>query len=70
MNKLLIKKPASGLVLASFLLLSACANSPSASVIPDYPPEFLEKVADQYQTRTYGEETAQAITDWSILIDD
>jgi len=58
----------SGLMLALLLLPSGCATSPSESVTPDYPPEFLEKVADQYDTRTYGAETAKVVDDWSVMI--
>lgn len=61
---------ASGLILVSAVLLGACATSPRKSAVPDYTPEFLEAVADQYDTRTYGPETAQAIDDWSVMIDE
>jgi len=68
MQKNLKRLLKSGLMLALLTLPSGCATSPSESVIPDYPPDFLEAVASQYETRTYGNETAKAIDDWSVLI--
>jgi len=38
-------------------------------VIPDYKPEFLECVADEYEAREYGDCTRQAIDDWAVMID-
>lgn len=63
--------PRLGLIaLLGLTLLTGCAHLPQRSVItiPDYPPDFIDAVAQQYQDRVYGPETARAIDDWTVLI--
>ena len=66
------KKLRSGLMLATLLLLTGCADKPSPNVkiIPDYKPEFLECVADEYDSNTHGQCTKKAVDDWSVIIEE
>lgn len=63
------RKLRNGLMLALSPLLFGCETTQSANVIPDYTPEFLECVADEYEASVHGDCTKRAVDDWSIMIE-
>jgi len=61
-----------GLIAAASLCATACAALPAPGVptmIPDYDAPFIECVLAEYEARTYGPCTEQAVDDWSVMID-
>ena len=51
------------------ILLSGCASGQSARIKPDYSADFLNCVADEMESRTYGMCTDNAIADWLVMVE-